>query len=116
MSLRTISLSALPLARANAANAARTLSTTAVYRKSVVDQVKDSAGGGKVEGRSGRSEITDSGEEEEGEGGEIGQVRNVGLALGRGRGTWRRRDWAVFVRNVDRVSQFADALCPLPHR
>jgi hypothetical protein len=69
-----------------------------------------------VEGRSGRSEITDSGEEEEGEGGEIGQVRNVGLALGRGRGTWRRRDWAVFVRNVDRVSQFADALCPLPHR
>jgi hypothetical protein len=43
MSLRTISLSALPLARANAANAARTLSTTAVYRKSVVDQVKDAA-------------------------------------------------------------------------
>jgi hypothetical protein len=40
MSLRTISLSALPLARANAA---RTLSTTAVYRKSVVDQVKDAA-------------------------------------------------------------------------
>ncbi|GFZ47487.1 hypothetical protein JCM24511_05231 [Saitozyma sp. JCM 24511] len=39
MSLRTISLSALPLARANA----RTLSTTAVYRKSVVDQVKDAA-------------------------------------------------------------------------
>jgi hypothetical protein len=70
MSLRTISLSALPLARANAANAARTLSTTAVYRKSVVDQVKDAA------------QTVSRGRES---GGEIGEVRNHRLGRGRGR-------------------------------
>lgn len=101
MSLRTISLSALPLARANA----RTLSTTAVYRKSVVDQVKDAAQtvsvaqtrereGSVREERLGNvwrrcwagQKYTASAEEGQREG-EIGRVRNESLELGRGRGS-----------------------------